>query len=907
MPISNIVNYFKDCYTADNRNLTIENFFSAKIEGGLIMSGQEELLNNHFSQIHLNFEIADNYNKILTVYEKEKSLIYCSLFIIGKDLEENSISKICAPLVYYQVDLFLENEVYYIELDKKHPAINFDILKIISEKFTENPLIHSDFIEFFAKENQDIYFTDKLLNLLKNHLPELDIHLLQTFPELFSEEQIKTHLNKKNLDNLSGFTIVPASGIGIIKKSTETIGIINELTAIASAKYFSRPLLSIFDNQTFEYKPEKSGKVPAILNEAQEKIIKNVPLFPISLIIGPPGTGKSYTIANLAIEQMSKGNSVLICSKTDQAVDIIAEKIESQLNIKDVIVRAGRKEYLKDLKTKLQNILNSIISATYQDKEKNSRLKKDISNLEKKIAKLETLFSKNIDNEIKWGNFIAYKSETPGFIDYLKLKYKKQKTKNDIKLWEISSEIQDSIDKLISKTRELIEQNYAEQLGLSLKKNREELLRFLKGIRSRTGNKQEDIFSDIDFKVLLKTFPIWLVKFSDIYKVLPLQKELFDLAIIDESTQCDISACIPLIQRAKKTVFTGDPHQLRHVSFISFSNQDALKQKYNLDFNDETFNYRENSILDIVNNSISSSNQIFFLNEHFRSVPAIIDFSNRNFYSNALKIMTNRPENLSKGLEFISCKGQRNEKGFNAIEVEILLNKLNEIIEEEKNISDENCRTIGILSPFRAQIEHISEQIFKKTEINLIKKHKISINTAYGFQGDERDIMLISFCLDNNSHSVAFHHLNKNDVFNVSITRARSNQYIFYSFDSEKIRQYSLLSNYFSLADVCVNNISTKTEKDYFAVDVSEQLKKHEIKIWSAFNIAGLEIDLLIKKDNKTIGIDLIGYPGQYNEAFTFERYKLLKRTGIVIFPLPYSFWHFDKENCIQNILNLLN
>jgi len=62
-------------------------------------------------------------------------------------------------------------------------------------------------------------------------------------------------------------------------------------------------------------------------------------------------------------------------------------------------------------------------------------------------------------------------------------------------------------------------------------------MQFFTALRSRSGTMQEDIFKKIDFNYLINTFPIWLVNLDSLYSVLPLQKNLFDLVIIDEATQ----------------------------------------------------------------------------------------------------------------------------------------------------------------------------------------------------------------------------------------------------------------------------------------------------------------------------------------------------------------------------------
>ena len=74
----------------------------------------------------------------------------------------------------------------------------------------------------------------------------------------------------------------------------------------------------------------------------------------MTLVIGPPGTGKSYTIACMALEHMARGKSVLIASRKDHAVDVIGQKIETLSGDKGSVIRGGRKKYLAELKTRLQ-------------------------------------------------------------------------------------------------------------------------------------------------------------------------------------------------------------------------------------------------------------------------------------------------------------------------------------------------------------------------------------------------------------------------------------------------------------------------------------------------------------------------------------------------------------------------
>ncbi|MEA3452680.1 MAG: DEAD/DEAH box helicase, partial [Bacteroidota bacterium] len=468
--------------------------------------------------------------------------------------------------------------------------------------------------------------------------------------------------------------------------------------------------------------------------------------------------------------------------------------------------------------------------------------------------------------------------------------------------------VEEKLQKLLNEKNDLvikyIDTSYDERVRETIKKDRKSLKNLLAALKSRVGTTQAKYFASLNYESVFKVFPVWLVKMSDIYKVIPLFTEMFDYVIIDEATQSNIAQALPILQRGKKVIITGDPSQLRHFSFLSRAKQDIFKDKLGLsDVDDYITDYKNTSLLDVVSHSTQFGEQFVSLYEHFRSLPAIIRFSNKNFYENKLRIMTSKPglsENL--GIELVDCKGKRIKQGYNNEEAEIIISTLQAIIEDEKNLGINIASSVGILSPFRDQVENISKKIADTFSLDEIKKHKITINTAYGFQGDERDIMMLSFAVDNQTHATAFRYLNKEDVFNVSITRARKMQYVFYSIKPEKLKAENLLRQY-------LESFSTKkyAEDDGFVTDdflddVSDNLVEKGFQTWKNFKIAGLNIELIAKKNNKTVGIDLIGFPGQFAEAFTIERYKMLTRAGVDMFPLPYSYWINEKEFCLAEI-----
>jgi hypothetical protein len=144
--------------------------------------------------------------------------------------------------------------------------------------------------------------------------------------------------------------------------------------------------------------------------------------------------------------------------------------------------------------------------------------------------------------------------------------------------------------------------------------------------------------------IVASSFPVWLLLKDQVSLALPLAKGLFDVVIIDESTQCKVDDAIPLIYRASKVIAVGD------------ENQTVLQRSSVLDdFLFENFEL-ENHLHAIGAASVKAAGSHFFgllkglkqsrilLDEHFRCPPEVIQYSNQYVYDGLLKVMKWRPQ-----------------------------------------------------------------------------------------------------------------------------------------------------------------------------------------------------------------------------------------------------------------------
>lgn len=900
MELSSLIRFFRDCYEADNRRATLWNIFHADIEHRIVFTGREDVLTGFFPRIPA--PDAMEARQAAYLYRKEKEYLYCSLFVVGRiaPAGEQHIP-ICAPLLMYPVD-FEENEYGHLFLrpDTDNRQWNYRLLDSLQQK-QEDSSLYRALTENIGTEPIGEQQAGELISLLRRYAPGLDCEALYHYPNLLPEKELLALFRSARNDADISLKIVPASVAALVKKPTGTRGVINELTTLSTASSFSNPIHSILGNRpsvpaTNQTGQSGLGHVPAILSEAQEQILASAATHDLTLAIGPPGTGKSYTIACLAIEHISRGQTVLIASKSNTAVDVVADKL-GQLGLRDCYIRAGKKHYVRELKEHIQNLL----SGMYAPGKEGSPPRSSPEALSRSIAVWEKTFLRRLAWETKHTDFFA--GQRSGITALISTPFLRWKARRSTPLADLTDYIRQGLEEQSRAIACTIDTVHKQKRHEILRKHRQQFLTFLKALQARTGRKQEELFATIDFRLLFQAFPIWLVNLADIHDVLPLEPHLFDLAIIDEATQCDMASSLPILQRAKRVVITGDPQQLRHLSFLSQERQTSLLAKYEIDTRHyEHTDYRNQSLLDVATGKIERQEQVIFLREHYRSAPSIIGFSNTHFYNNTLHIMTTRPESDEESSVILrQCAGKQTVTGTNPEEADALIADIRTLIETEKQHTNQYS-SIGILSPFRAQADYLTEQLGNILSPEDMERHDIMTGTAYSFQGEERDIMFISLVVDANAHSARLRWLDKRDAFNVAITRARKKQYVYTSLPTG-IRSTSLAATY--LRYITGNTLShhTKPATVYQTqtIDiVQKELQALGFTTQTFFMIAALSPDLTAFRNGHGLAVDLIGFPDRQQLLSFPERYKMFQRAGLHYIPIEYSHWRTRQQECLD-------
>jgi very-short-patch-repair endonuclease len=290
---------------------------------------------------------------------------------------------------------------------------------------------------------------------------------------------------------------------------------------------------------------------------------------------------------------------------------------------------------------------------------------------------------------------------------------------------------------------------------------------------ARLRRDQERLFGAVS-----SVLPVWCVTNLAARGTLPFDAALFDLVVIDEASQCDFPSALPLLFRARRAMIIGDPNQLRHVKSLPRHRDQQIQARYDLIGAEDAPYFFENSLYDVTATSAGET-VIIALREHFRSHADIISFSNRQWYRSTLRVCTDYrrltyPPQSSPGIQWTSVRGKvLSPSGGWALNHQEAVAVVNELV---SLLSDRRFGgTVGVVTPFRAQANRMRDLANERLDLSLIERSELVIDTAHGFQGDERDVIIFSPCVAPEMPRGAQWFLAATgNLFNVSITRARS-------------------------------------------------------------------------------------------------------------------------------------
>ena len=726
-----LISFFRDCLQEERARSGVPNIFASRVLNRSFLTGFDAVTSSEFAAIPLAEPLRKSLSHAALLRKRDAEFLYATLPIAGT---LGGKAFVC-PLLLYPIQI-TDGELF-LSLDQVR------INPAIFATFGVPTSAEADLLEYLPQGMIGPAIPILLARELQAHLPDLDVSRIDQYPELVGSGEVKKASKEETL------SILPASAVIISERSKNVAGLLQELEILSRYREnkLSRPVRAIMGCQKSDFVPrKKEGKpeyIPALLSDAQLALIESVNTAPLTVCQGPPGTGKSFTIAAAATEQVLMKRSVLICCRTDEAADVLHEKLGEMIPNSRMIIRAGRRKHLRKLRSVITQLLGSYSSRSHKIEE--GVTEHELSKIVSDVFRHEKWLKDEVNEGLETGEWF----QTPPESWWIKMrKWIHLKTlESSPLLAEVAATFRSLHKGRLEKAREFNVATHKRNLyeALEDKDIRKSLKTYLKSLKSRYARDQELALRELDPRALLRVCPIWITTTDDLHRVVPLESELFDLAIIDEATQCDLPSALPALMRAKRGLIAGDPKQLRHISFLSEDRHGELAKAWKLDAAEvEKFHYRNVSLIDRGLDQVMGSKSYIFLNEHFRSLPELIRFSNHRFYQGNMHLMR-EPEVMEGDLEalkIVEVNGQRDEFGVNLAELEAAIEICRKVMAAPEPLS------LGFLSPFRAQVEGflniLSEKLDAKEVNRLIKRHQLVAGTGHSFQGAERDHMIVS-------------------------------------------------------------------------------------------------------------------------------------------------------------------
>lgn len=287
------------------------------------------------------------YRTILNV-ERFKEPTASNLHIIPVNLDSKNYLSV-------EIDLSHNKEFYKIFIDNLNERFpkNLFIGLNISIDNRNYPLFHTIILA------SDIKDTTKIIV----NIHELEIYIKSLEQLGLSEdliEEITIIINsantlEKKLEELQNqlsisLELSQSFQVGLSNESLFSVQLISELGKLRdfSDKTHQNELFSaLLANKTIKEEVESSSLDSIVqitpLNKAQRRAIELSFKQPLTVITGPPGTGKSQVVMNIITNAITSGKSVLFASKNNRAVDNVKERIDDLLN-KQYLLRFGSKD-----------------------------------------------------------------------------------------------------------------------------------------------------------------------------------------------------------------------------------------------------------------------------------------------------------------------------------------------------------------------------------------------------------------------------------------------------------------------------------------------------------------------------------------------------------------------------------
>ncbi len=404
--------------------------------------------------------------------------------------------------------------------------------------------------------------------------------------------------------------------------------------------------------------------------------------------------------------------------------------------------------------------------------------------------------------------------------------------------------------------------------------------------------------------------PAWIMPLSRVWQNLNPSSPKFDIILIDEASQADITA-LPLLYFGKKVIIVGDDKQvspaavgvtaaeINHLQATTIEGVIKHAALYTMD----------TSLYDIAQMNFAAR----MLTEHFRCVPEIIGYSNALAYDGRIRPLRESGSSNLQPLVAVKVDGCREAgKKRNLVEAESIVAALAACLEDPAYTG----KTFGAISLLgEEQAKFIREFAADRIGIGALENVGFLSGNPADFQGDERDVIFLSLvdskdtlADDKQMRMVGEGHAGDTAKrYNVAVSRARDQLWVFHSMDAADLKEGDLRRGLIEYAENPQRDLQAGEDRQPTSLEltVTRSLQSAGYQVVQNMAVGSLNVPVAAISGTKRVIIACDGehWVDSIKEAAA-QRYNqaVLERLGWQFIRVRGSNWYLNPEKALGKL-----
>jgi very-short-patch-repair endonuclease len=418
--------------------------------------------------------------------------------------------------------------------------------------------------------------------------------------------------------------------------------------------------------------------------------------------------------------------------------------------------------------------------------------------------------------------------------------------------------------------------------------------------------------------------PAWIMSISQVAETVDPRRDAFDVVIVDEASQADITSSF-LLWLAPRVIVVGDDRQCAPSGLSGTTLDDAFAK---LDSHlPDLPNYLRDGLTprsSLFSLLRSRFGHLIRLREHFRSMPEIIEFSSRQFYSGAPLIPVRQfgadrlPPLRSTSVDDGVASGQ-GAAVVNEIEAARIVETVTDCLSDPAY--DGLDFGIVVLQGTR-QVDEITRRLRAVVGDDVWRTRRIRVGTPPDFQGDERHVIVLSMVVSDPSAIAPLTRAESQRRMNVAASRAMDQLWLFHSIDLDRLKpndlRYSLVGYVESNQGPTIAPMPTDVSdhqrrqpfSSLFEQRVFNRLAQRGYHVVPSVTVNNRVIDLVVTGSDARMAVECDGESfrttGEQARS-DMERERELRRCGWEFWRVRESEFELDPERALDGLWEALD